>query len=103
MPLVGLTLTDNPVAVGETLADKDTDCVVPLTRPTVTVEVVLDPRTTDPLVGLRLTLKSKVGAPNAATWLMTVFQFWKVESLRYSASSQKVDPEVGVGSVAAPK
>jgi hypothetical protein len=78
--------------------------VVPLTRLTVTVEVVPDPCATDPLVGLRLTLKSKVvEVLNAPTWLMTVFQFWNVESLRYSASIQNVDAAVGVGSVAAPK
>jgi hypothetical protein len=56
LPLVGLTPTVNSVDVGETDAVRATDCVVPLTRLTVTVEVVLDPLTTDPLVGLRLTL-----------------------------------------------
>jgi hypothetical protein len=40
---------------------------------------------------------------NDPTWLMTVFQFWNVESFRYSLSSQNVDDAVGVGSVAAPK
>ena len=70
---------------------------------TVTVDVVPLPCTTEPLVGLRPTLKSKVGGAKAAIWLRTVFQFWKVESLRYSDSSQKVEAEVGVGSVAAPK
>ena len=102
-PLVGLTPTVNPVAVGETDAERATDCVVPLARLTVTVEVAWDPLTTDPLVGLRLTLKSNAAVPKAPTWLMTVFQFWKVEDLRYSASIQNVDAAVGVGSVAAPK
>ena len=103
-PLVGLTVAVRPVAVGLTLVLSETDWVVPLTKPTVTVEVVPDPWTTDPLDGLRLMLKSK--APpllKAPTWLMTVFQFWKVESARYSDSNQNVDAAVGVGSVAAPK
>lgn len=104
LPLVGLTPTVSPVAVGETLADNVTDWVVPLTSETVTVDVVPLPCPTDPLVGLRLTEKSKAaGAPKAPIWLITVFQFWKVESARYSDSSQKVDEAVGVGSVAAPK
>jgi hypothetical protein len=78
--------------------------VVPLTRLTVTVEVVPDPWTTDPLVGLRLTLKSKVvEVLNEPICPMTVFQFWKVGSARYSPATQKVEDEVGVGSVAAPK
>ena len=82
----------------------ETVVLVPLTRLTVTVDVVPDPWTTDPLVGLRLTLKSKlVDVLKEPTWLMTVFQFWKVDDLRYSASSQNVDAVVGVGSVAAPK
>ena len=94
----------SPVAVGLILVLSETAWLVPLTRLTVTVDVVPDPWTTDPLVGLRLTPKSKdPDAAKAPTWLMTVFQFWKVEDLRYSASSQKVDAEVGVGSVAAPK
>ena len=93
-----------PVAVGLMLVLSETDWLVPLTKLTVTVEVVPDPWTTDPLDGLRLTLKSK--APpllKDPTWLMTVFQFWKVESARYSDSNQNVDAAVGVGSVAAPK
>jgi hypothetical protein len=40
---------------------------------------------------------------NEPTWLMTVFQFWKVVDLRYSPATQNVEDEVGVGSVAAPK
>jgi hypothetical protein len=56
VPLVGFTPTVNPVAVGETDAVRATDCAVPLTRLTVTVEVMLFPLTTDPLVGLTLTL-----------------------------------------------
>ncbi len=104
VPLVGFTPTVNPVAVGETDAERLTDDGVPLTRETVTVDVVLLPLTTDPLVGLRLTAKSNgPGAEKAATCAITVFQFWNVESLRYSASIQKVDAAVGVGSVAAPK
>lgn len=93
-----------PVAVGLMLVLSETDWLVPLTRLTVTVDVVPDPWTTDPLVGLRLTLKSKVAAPpNDAICPMTVFQFWNVESARYSPATQKVDADVGVGSVAAPK
>jgi len=91
LPLVGFNVAVRPVAVGLMLAVSETVWLVPLTRPTVTVDVVPDPWTTDPLVGLRLTLKSK--APEAAkapTWLMTVFQFWNVESFRYSLSSQNV-------------
>ena len=103
-PLVGFTVAVRPVADGLMLVLSETVAAVPLTRPTVTVEVVPDPWTTDPLDGLRLTLKSKlVDVLNEPTWLMTVFQFWKVESLRYSASIQNVDAAVGVGSVAAPK
>ena len=103
-PLVGFTVAVSPVAVGLMLVLSETVWLVPLTRLTVTVEVVPDPWTTDPLVGLRLTLKSKdPPTVKAPTWLMTVFQFWKVEDLRYSASTQNVDAEVGVGSVAAPK
>jgi hypothetical protein len=99
-----LTVAVTPIPEGLTLVPRETNCVVPLTRPTVTVEVVPDPWTTDPLDGLRLTLKSKlVDVLNEPTWLMTVFQFWKVESLRYSDSIQNVDAAVGVGSVAAPK
>ena len=104
LPLVGLTLAVSPVAVGEIEVVRVTACVVPLTSETVTVEVVPLPCCTDPLVGLRLTEKSKPAAPpNDPIWLITVFQFWKVESFRYSDSSQKVDEAVGDGSVAAPK
>ena len=104
VPLVGFTVAVRPVAAGLMLVLSVTVAVVPLTRLTVTVEVVPDPWTTDPLDGLRLTLKSKApGALKAPTWLMTVFQFWNVESARYSASIQNVDAAVGVGSVAAPK
>lgn len=93
-----------PVAVGLILVLSETGWLVPLTRLTVTVDVVPEPWTTDPLFGLRLTLKSKlVDVLKAPTWLMTVFQFWKVEDFRYSLSTQKVDVAVGVGSVAAPK
>ena len=70
-----------PVADGLMLVLSETVAAVPLTRLTVTVEVVPDPWTTDPLVGLRLTLKSKVpGALNDAICPMTVFQFWNVAS-----------------------
>jgi hypothetical protein len=55
-PLVGFTVAVRPVAEGLMLVLSETDWVVPLTRLTVTVEVVPDPWTTDPLVGLRLTL-----------------------------------------------
>jgi len=104
VPLVGFTVAVRPVAVGLMLVLSETVVLVPLTRLTVTVEVVPDPWTTDPLVGLRLTLKSKVAAPpNDAICPMTVFQFWNVESARYSPATQKVDADVGVGSVAAPK
>ncbi len=104
VPLVGFTVAVRPVAVGLMVVLSVTVWLVPLTRPTVTVEVVPDPWTTDPLVGLRLTLKSKVvDVLKDPTWLRTVFQFWKVESLRYSDSTQNVDAAVGVGSVAAPK
>ena len=40
LPLVGFTLAVSPVAVGEMEVVRLTDCVVPLTRDTVTVEVV---------------------------------------------------------------
>jgi hypothetical protein len=104
VPLVGFTVAVSPAVDGLMLVLSETVVLVPLTRLTVTVEVVPDPWTTDPLDGLRLTLKSKVvDVLKAPTWLMTVFQFWNVESLRYSASTQKVDAAVGVGSVAAPK
>jgi hypothetical protein len=103
-PLVGFTVAERPVAEGLMLVVSETGWLVPLTRPMVTVEVAPDPWTTDPPVGLRLTLKSKVvDVLNEPTWLMTVFQFWNVESLRYSASIQNVDVAVGFGSVAAPK
>ena len=104
LPLVGLTLAVSPVAAGEIEVVRLTDCVVPLTRETVTVDVVPLPCWTEPLVGLRLTEKSKpAAAPNAPIWLITVFQFWNVESALYSDSSQNVDEAVGDGSVAAPK
>ena len=45
-----------PVADGLILVLSVTVWLVPLRRLTVTVEVVLDPWATDPLVGLRLTL-----------------------------------------------
>jgi len=45
-----------PAADGLILVVSETGWLVPLTRLTVTVEVVPDPWTTDPLVGLRLTL-----------------------------------------------
>jgi hypothetical protein len=49
-------------------------------------------------------LKSKVvEVLNEPICPMTVFQFWKVGSARYSPATQKVEDEVGVGSVAAPK
>ena len=44
------------MADGLMLVLSETVAAVPLTRLTVTVEVVPDPWTTDPLVGLRLTL-----------------------------------------------
>ena len=104
LPLVGFTVAVNPVADGEIEVDRLTDCVAPLTRDTVTVEVVPLPWPTLPLVGLRLTEKSNgLEPPNAPIWLITVFQFWKVEDLRYSDSSQNVEDAVGDGSVAAPK
>jgi len=56
VPLVGFTLAVRPVADGLILVLSETDWLVPLTRLTVTVEVVPDPWTTDPLEGLRLTL-----------------------------------------------
>jgi hypothetical protein len=104
VPLVGFTVAVRPAVEGLMLVLSETVWLVPLTRLTVTVDVVPDPWTTDPLVGLRLTLKSKVAAPpNDAICPMTVFQFWNVESARYSPATQKVDADVGVGSVAAPK
>jgi hypothetical protein len=104
VPLVGLTVAVRPVAAGLMLVLSETVAAVPLTRLTVTVEVVPDPWTTDPLVGLRLTLKSNVPeALNDPICPMTVFQFWNVESMRYSPATQKVEDDVGVGSVAAPK
>jgi len=104
VPLVGLTVAVRPVAVGLMLVLSETVWLVPLTRLTVTVDVVPDPWTTDPLDGLRLTLKSKVPpALNDATCPMTVFQFWNVVDFRYSPATQNVEEAVGVGSVAAPK
>lgn len=103
-PLVGLTDAVNPAADGEIEVERLTDCVAPLTSETVTVELVPLPCVTLPLEGLRPTEKSNVPEdPNAPTWLITVFQFWNVESARYSDSNQKVEAEVGVGSVAAAK
>ena len=55
-PLVGFTVAVRPVAAGLMLVLSETVAGVPLTRLTVTVEVVPDPWTTEPLVGLRLTL-----------------------------------------------
>jgi hypothetical protein len=104
VPLVGFTVAVRPVADGLMLVVSETVAVVPLTRLTVTVEVVPVPWTTDPLVGLRLTLKSKVvEVLNEPICPMTVFQFWNVGSARYSPATQKVEDDVGVGSVAAPK
>ena len=104
VPLVGFTVAVRPAVDGLMLVLSETVWLVPLTRPTVTVDVVPEPWTTDPLDGLRLTPKSKVAAPpNDAICPMTVFQFWNVESARYSPATQKVDADVGVGSVAAPK
>ncbi len=56
VPLVGFTVAVRPAADGLMLVLSETDWVVPLTRLTVTVEVVPDPWATEPLVGLRLTL-----------------------------------------------
>jgi len=56
VPLVGFTLAVRPVADGLILVLSETGWLVPLTRLTVTVEVVPDPWTTDPLEGLRLKL-----------------------------------------------
>ena len=76
VPLVGFTVAVRPAVDGLTVVLSETVWLVPLTRPTVTVDVVPDPWTTDPLDGLRLTLKSKVvDELKAPTWLMTVFQF----------------------------
>ncbi len=100
-----MTVAVSPVADGLIDVERVTVCVVPLTSVTVTVEVVPLPCWTEPLDGLRLREKSNCAPPpplNAPTWLITVFQFWKVEDLRYSASTQKVDVEVGFGSAAAP-
>lgn len=55
LPLVGFTPTVSPVAVGETDAERLTDCVVPLRSETVTVAVALLPWATEPLFGLILT------------------------------------------------
>ena len=43
VPLVGFTVAVRPVAVGLMLVLSETDWLVPLTRLTVTVEVVPDP------------------------------------------------------------
>ncbi len=56
VPLVGFTVAVSPVADGLMLVLSETVWLVPLTRLTVTVEVVPDPCATDPLVGFRLTL-----------------------------------------------
>ena len=56
VPLVGFTVAVRPAADGLMLVLSESDWVVPLTRLTVTVEVVPDPWATEPLVGLRLTL-----------------------------------------------
>lgn len=61
LPLVGFTVAVNPVTDGETDVVRLTDWVAPLTRDTVTVEVVPLPWLTLPLAGLRLTEKSKGG------------------------------------------
>ena len=66
LPLVGLTVALNPVAVGLIDVERLTDCEVPLVRDTVTVAVVPLPCCTEPLFGLMLTEKSKgPGALNA--------------------------------------
>jgi hypothetical protein len=97
----GLKLTVVPLGGAE--FDNVTVPLNPFREVNVTVEVADDPCCTLTLLGEALMLKSGVAAPNAPIWLITVFQFWNVESARYSDSSQKVDEEVGLGSVAAPK
>jgi hypothetical protein len=59
LTLVGLTATVNPVAVGDTAADRATVPVNPR-LPTVIVEVAEPPARTDAVVGLAVTVKSEV-------------------------------------------
>ncbi len=103
LPLVGLRLVEMVGSAGDTEDVRVTSWVVPLSRETVIVEVVLPPWETEPLEGLALRLKSNPGGVKAPIWLITVFQFWNVELFRYSDSSQNVEDAVGAGSVAAPK
>ncbi len=59
LAVVGLTATANPVAVGETAADRVTVPVKPR-LPTVIVDVAELPARTDAVVGLAVTVKSDV-------------------------------------------
>ena len=93
-----------PVADGGTVVVKETGWLVPLTRLTVTVAVLLLPWTTLSLLGLTLMEKSNVVVvgPNAPTCAMAVTHD-DAEDEPYSPDNQKVDALVGVGSVPAPK
>jgi len=92
------------VAAGEILVVKETGWLVPLTRLTVTVAVLLLPWTTLSLLGLTLTEKSNVVlvGPNAPTCAIAVTHD-DADDEPYSPDNQKVLVLVGVGSVPAPK
>jgi len=64
--LGGLSAQVRPVE-GETVADKVTVPVKPLTAATVTVEVPGDPTTTEIVAGLALTVKSGAGVTENET------------------------------------
>ena len=103
-PLFGFTLAARSVPDGEILVIKETDWLVPLTRLTVTVAVLLAPWTTLSLPGLTLTEKSNVVlvGPNDPTCAMAVTHD-TADDEAYSPDNQNVLVLVGVGSVPAPK
>ncbi len=93
-----------PVAAGEITGLSETGWLVPLTRPTVTVAVLLLPWTTLSLLGLTLTEKSNVvlAGPKDPTCAIAVTHD-EAEDEAYSPDNQKVDVLVGDGSVPPPK
>ncbi len=93
-----------PVAVGVMLVASETGWLVPLTRPTVTVAVLLLPWTTLSLDGFTLIEKSNavLVGPNAPTCAIAVTHD-EADDEPYSPDNQNVDVLDGVGSVPAPK
>jgi len=93
LPLVGLKLTPGaPDGDGLIEDESVTAWDVPLTRETVTVAVVLLPRTTVPPERLTPNEKPKGGGDedSALTRPIAVFHVWKPEDFRYSPPTQKV-------------